>query len=458
MEKPLNEEEVRQQLSSSIEPPPGSTSYPTCIKPFRSTPIDPFDELIRVIKSALWSTGFISFICLLILSVAILFAATPGIQDWISTPSESGEMPNEVLFLLIPLPVGILQLDGMSLQFWHLLMLSILAICFFYGFYRMCVYWSSKKNGLAESFIVPEKARSGLEGVAKLFMAVSFFTLSYYLILEMFKVSQNVPPFDELSTNELIFRLFNASVYEEFISRLLLIGVPLLLIAQLLRWKRPHYRLLFGGGMRMNFLTTSLIIISTLIFAFGHIGSWDFWKVPQVFVSGMALGYAFVRFGLFASILLHFSVNLITSSATEIWPENQIVLIVIGMAFLIWVLAGSYFFIDYSFRFMRKLKSIAEWYVGDGTMPTENAIKDELPSNNKDAGRPYRHPALNASQPRPEGEHTHSIRRGFVCPFCGNITAKYKDKKFICLKCGKSSSKSEHEEVKIDMNNDIFNK
>ncbi len=452
IDKPQENGHRQYRSSSSFEPAQdvyGSTETYTWA--YRPEPPNPLKELIDIVKGALWSTGFISFICFLTLSVAILFAVTPGIQDWINTPSESSELPIEVLFLLIPLPVGFLELSGGAFQVWHLLILSILAVCFFYAVYSLFLSWRSKKKGAIESLVVPEKAKSGLEGVAKMFMAVSFFSLIYYLFLEAFGVSPNAPLFDEFSTNELLYELFSASVYEELISRLLLIGAPLLLIALMFRWKRPYFKFLLGGGMKLNVITLSLIILSALVFAIGHILAWDFWKVPQVLVSGMALGYVFVRFGIFASILLHFSVNFITSSTLEIWPGNFTVEIVISMVFLLWVFAGSYFFIDYSFKFAKKIGVILQEFSGVKPAPTMDSGYSRYPPQEKETELPYQQPPAHPIPPPPERYGPQSTHRGFACPFCGHVSAKYVDRRLICLRCGKAATQQEREEEKIDL-------
>jgi hypothetical protein len=286
----------------------------------------------------------------------------------------------------------------------------------------MFASWLDRKKGFEESLTEPEKAGTGIEGVAKLYFAITFFSFVYFLLLEGGGISPTTPAFEEMSMNELLYRLFNAAVWEELVSRSVLIGVPLLVLAVFLRWERPYYRFLIGGGMRLNALTIWLIIISSLVFAFAHVGSWDLWKVPQVLVSGMALGYAFVRFGVHASILLHFSINFVTSWVYELWPEDSIAIIILGMMVLLWIFAGAYFFIDYSLRFGRK-------FVGLGRTP-----QDEM---------------REARQKMPAGIQA---QRGFVCSHCGNISARYENGMLICLRCNEpSNTEVQESEEKIDL-------
>lgn len=393
---------------------------------------DPLKELVFVIKAALWSTSFLSYLALLVLSIAFLFALTPDIQNWIASPLPDGVMHQDVLFVLVPFPLGLIWLEGAAFQIWHIIILAVFAILFFYGMHDMLASWLGKKKGAEESLVEPEKAGSGIEGVAKLFFAVTFFSFMYFLLLEGSGVSPETPAFDELSTNELLYRLFSASVWEEIVSRTVLIGVPLMIFAVIFKWGRPYSKFLVGGGMKLNILTLWLIMTSALIFAFAHVGSWDLWKVPQVLVSGMALGYAFVRFGLFASVMLHFSINFITTWVYEFWPENMGIQYALGMLILIWIVAGSYFFMEYSIRFGKKVLRIGSTY--------SSKARDE---DNHGMGSDRSMPASTRNE------------RGFVCPHCGDISARYENGTLICLTCGKPATpvKDEEKDDKIDLEN-----
>ena len=50
-------------------------------------PVDPIKDFLRMIKSMLWSTAFISYLAIIIMSFIIVLAMTPDIQTWITTPS-----------------------------------------------------------------------------------------------------------------------------------------------------------------------------------------------------------------------------------------------------------------------------------------------------------------------------------------------------------------------------------
>ena len=420
---------------------------------------DPFREIFRTVKAMLWSTAFISFLLVLVLSFFIVLAMTPEIQQWITIPSVQSVddptvllLPRGVFFIIFPFPVLLFTFSGTGFQVWHILMLSILIGAFTYGKYDLLKNWFSRKNQYMLSLLAPEKANSSLEGVAKLFMATSFFSVVYFIFLAMINVQMNTPPFDEFSRPELIYGLFNASVFEELVSRVLLVGVPLVIIGLIRKWKNPLKKLI-GGGLDITPATMGLIIFSGIFFALAHVGSWDLWKVPQVLVTGLALGYAFVRYGLHASILIHFSINL-SSSAMDIWPNNIILGSLLGIAFFIWIVIGSYFFFDYIWRLLKKLEIVQKpqptaqappFYPGHAppgiqhsSVQPGQALPHTPPAVNQQP--PNWPPKNNAPPPLPVIRQPN--HRGFVCPNCNHTGAVYSDGKLTCMHCGTTFGES----------------
>ena len=417
-------------------------------------PASPFPDIARVIKALLWSSGFLSFMCMLFISTIIMLGMTPEIQEWILTPQPLASdpsveaLPRDVIFVIFPVPILLFELEGVGFQVWHLVLMGIFLTAFSYGLYTLLGSWLSGKGRALDSINFPERARSGMESVGKLFMATMSFSIIYFLILAAANVFPETPAFEDYSRTELLYSLFSASVFEELVSRLMLIGIPLLLFALVLKWERPHLRFLIGGGMRVNKVTLFLILFSAIIFAFAHVYSWDFWKVPQVFISGMALGYVFVRHGLFASILLHFSVNL-SSSMLEIWPDNLLVISLLGFSFIIWFVAGSYFFFHYSRglvkaieKILYKPKPVRQPYVYPPPPPPSQMGHASQyppvphPPPPSSWGHTGQHPDA-PHQPRPYGPPTGTAQGfWFTCRYCGNTSAKYENNSLICLRCG----------------------
>jgi len=435
--KPMAEQS---QVGSYYQhPPPPPISSPV--------PEDPLKEIFRTVKAILWSTGFIAFLLVLTLSFIIVLAMTPEIQNWINTPAPSADdpsvlgLPQEYIFIIVPFPLLLFTVQGTGFQAWHFLMLAFLVAAFGYSKYTLWKDWLSRKGQFILSLTAPEKAKSSLEGVAKLFMACVFFSTLYFVFLSLISVEMSTPAFDELSRPELIYGLFNASVFEELVSRVLLIGVPIVIIGLVMKWQNPLKKII-GGGLDITPITMGLITFSAIFFALAHVGGWDFWKVPQVLITGFALGYAFVRYGLHASILIHFSINL-SSSAMEIWPDNLVISALLGMSMIIWIVAGGYFFFDYIWRLVKKMGFVPE---------PQPAQQMYTPQPGHAEGNRYQHPPPYQQQPTsiqpPVPAHQPHGNRGFTCPNCGNTGASYANGILTCMRCGTNFGEQKTSEQK----------
>ncbi len=195
--------------------------------------------------------------------------------------------------------------------------------------------------------------------LAQLFMAVLAFSIIYNYFLAWNQIPTHTPDFAALSTWTLIYNLTSAAVFEEIISRILLIGVPLLII-HLLRKnvQKNKHNYILGGGFELNKLTIILIVFSSVTFGLAHAPGWDYWKVVPSLVSGLALGYLFVKKGIYASIILHFTINFLSIPLRMLdYPLGPTILF--SFLILFWILIGAvycgYYFIKIidHFRFKR---------------------------------------------------------------------------------------------------------
>ena len=106
---------------------------------------------------------------------------------------------------------------------------------------------------------------------------------------------------------EALYAYANAAVWEEVITRMVWIGIPMTVLGLLCRKKGALKYLVGGFGMSRAALI--LIVVSSVVFGFGHLSGWGLWKVLPTFISGLAMGYLYVRFGVHASIAFHFIVD-----------------------------------------------------------------------------------------------------------------------------------------------------
>jgi hypothetical protein len=155
----------------------------------------------------------------------------------------------------------------------------------------------------------------------------------------------------------ILYALANASVWEEIISRFLLIGIPLAIyevISRLLFKEKVNKFLncFFGGNLKIEPKDILLILFSATLFGLGHFSGWSAWKVIPTFLGGLAFGYLFYKKGLHAAILLHFATDYLTIGLYI--PNNPLALLVaLMMAMAAFTMAAFGFF--YSIQYTREM-------------------------------------------------------------------------------------------------------
>ena len=269
--------------------------------------------------------------------------------------------------------------------------------------------------------------------VAQLFLAVQFFQLVYTFLVMAAGIPVTGPPGQPTEKWELLLGLAEAPVYEEIVSRVALIGLPMFIVSITIRAVNPirrdvssasaargggshvfgSFRYLWGGTVNRRSPTlvllsaSALSVISAVFFSAAHSNYGD-WKLLPTFVAGLALAYAYLRGGLFASILLHFSVNMF-SGAVLLAEENLILLLVLGAITLAIVVIGTGFFAYYC-------------------VYAANLISERLAL--PDVQRP---PPLNI----PVSGFPGIPQFTTVCPYCGWHESAYINGRLKCMNCGR---------------------
>ncbi|MCL2296151.1 MAG: CPBP family intramembrane metalloprotease [Methanomassiliicoccaceae archaeon] len=243
----------------------------------------------------------IIIVAVAIFEVMTLIINFPDIFSFMSS------MP-ALFYMMLPGAPTIFSLEGFASQLWWLLVAIIILTCVATAARKfICAVRSAKGAGRFHA----------VENTAAFWVCV-FLTASA-LIAEIltFIVIQtggDIPsPFYGGKRNEM-FLFANAAVWEEIFSRLLLIGVPMVIISLIVTKKKESLKCLSGGfGMSMSAFI--LIMISGAIFGLAHFSTWEgqAWMIVWGAVMGVFLGYVFVRFGLYAAILLHFVNNYFSS-------------------------------------------------------------------------------------------------------------------------------------------------
>lgn len=172
-------------------------------------------------------------------------------------------------------------------------------------------------QGLAKGTGLNPMGNNPLYATFLVFSAIMSFSLSYHIILASLGITIKVPGFGSLPLWRRILSLVIASVWEEIISRVFYIGLPLTVLAGLNIYPRGEKRLslwkyLSGGGVRITLPRLVLLLFSSILFGIAHIPSWDMYKFIPSVVAGLGFGYLYLRYGIASAISAHLALDTIT--------------------------------------------------------------------------------------------------------------------------------------------------
>jgi hypothetical protein len=130
--------------------------------------------------------------------------------------------------------------------------------------------------------------------------------------------------------------LAHASVWEELVVRVLLLGLPLLVVEAGGGRGAPRapWRYLLGGKIEVNGAAIGFLLFSATVFGLAHVPGWDLWKFLPAFVTGLLLGYLFLRYGLHAAIVMHFLTDYFLATLVLGVPGGYAVLLALMLIFM----------------------------------------------------------------------------------------------------------------------------
>jgi hypothetical protein len=349
----------------------------------------------------------------LVFLVLIEVTVNVGILIWGTTLV----MPNipgysKLLYIITPWIVDIYRLEGYTLAGYFFFLMFAIVISYAYMLFRSLPKLPRELKG------EEVKEHTPLYRIGTLFCATVFCSFLVYGSLALFGVSPTVPEFAELPLWKQIFSMAGASVYEEVVCRILLIGVPLFVYHVLTKQDRDHKRYVLGGNTAIDRPAVILLIFSSAMFAAAHLFIWDYWKLIPTFASGLALGYLFLRYGVYASIMLHFFIDYL-AMPLEVWPSSDLALVAVGL--LTWgiLIAGAAYFVYYVLKVMD--------FVNGGPVIKRKAKPAPMGSY-----PPTQTATAVPPQPVPPPQNQFAFR----CQRCGNGEARYQDGALYCTRCG----------------------
>ncbi len=336
------------------------------------------------------------------------------------------------LFVAVPYLVSFAALSGTGLLVYYFFLIAATAA-------SLAWVLATSARGYFKELILKAEPRnhSPIFEIGALMFATLF--LQFAIVIVTGAANSNTPVSNETNA-QLLFSLANAPVWEEIIVRVLMIGVPLLFIDLIRRkFRKDWYRYFLGGSIKIGIPETALIIFSATMFGFAHyLGGWGEWKIPAAGIAGLAFGYLFLKFGLAASITLHFMFDYM--SAPELVFTSTNFEPVLAILLLLWLGAGAIFTGYYIVRIIEHFTGTKFWERRPQPIPWGVPYAASYqPAAGPPA--PYRQEPQTQSAPgayQPSYPPPPQIQGmyGYTCPVCGNLQARWVNGKFQCLRCG----------------------
>ena len=295
------------------------------------------------------------------------------------------------IYILVGVPLLLFWLLGLSAFVWYSLLVLIISLSGFLILYFGALpyysnFFKNPFNGKDFSF----------KQLGEVYALNLFFSVLVVFLMRLINYTPTTPGIGEYPLYSQILLLVHASVYEEIVTRLVYLGLPLYIIYAMRGRKLSGWNI-FGGYGKVDNVAAVFMVISALLFAFAHVPSWSWWKMIPTFVGGLVLAYLYVKYGIHASIMLHFMIDFLSipMSFSPIWELTFTVFIIF------FIVAGLFFFISFSHRAVL-------YFTGKKEKEEEKPREEEV------------HPWINLR-----------------CPNCGGDVFQFVDEETLrCLNCG----------------------
>lgn len=229
--------------------------------------------------------------------------------------------------IIFPVLIRLCYLSGTVLDiYWILVLMAFLASA-------AAVFWQSRRMfSIRDDQDSGEYRNTPLFWIGMLFGSSIVIQLFMLLIMNSNGIVIETPNLPTDASGDAIIMYTNAGVWEEIACRMLLIGVPMLAIALYKGYSHPFRYLL--GGFGTSKVSVILIVISSVMFSYGHVSGWGAFKFPLVMVGGLIMGWLYVRFGIHASILFHCTADLMTVAMNTVGLASLLDFAIIMLGFV----------------------------------------------------------------------------------------------------------------------------
>jgi hypothetical protein len=294
-----------------------------------AVPDGPPPHFVRRAARAATTAGVGVVLFFLAADLVALFAGVPTALAYTAASPD----PIVPIYLAFPFPFLLFEFGGAAAAAWHLVLVGTIvaaAAAFLRGHLKGA--WALLMAVFEGRGAPPLSEQNGLFAFARLY---SVSIMSAFAVSAIAAALNQTPAVPQVLQSEpfgaALIGLAHASVFEELVTRVLLLGAPLALIALLGRGRLEGgaRRYLLGGAFVLEGPALAFLVFQAVVFGAAHVPGWDLWKFPSTFVTGLALGVLFLRYGLAPCIVFHF-VNDYLSATVEFTRDTSFPLLVFG--------------------------------------------------------------------------------------------------------------------------------
>ena len=211
------------------------------------------------------------------------------------------------LFYITPEVRQLIYIEGTGLQLFFVFEMVIAIILIGILAYETYNTYKKSNNNPTSLLRTPLVEASTLNALV--------LVVHYITILIVIALGMDIGDIDIEVNSISIASLLNASIYEEFLCRVLMLGLPIAIVQYVKDKKKDSYKSLIGRVEYEHWMIL-FVIFSSFMFGAAHLSGWNAWKFFPTFAFGIVAGYLFLKHGIWASVFIHFFTDL---TLIEMW-------------------------------------------------------------------------------------------------------------------------------------------
>jgi|GEM_PF-1066322 len=201
--------------------------------------------------------------------------------------------------ILYPFDIILVRLTGTELQIYWVIMATVLIAGAIMLFYDSRSIFKGGRTEDAKKF-----TDTPLFGLSLLLGSTMLIEVIVSLALTASGNPIEVPEgIVNLDLSQALLLFTEAAFWEEICFRLILFGVPMMVIAAI-AGQKDFYKYPFGG-FGVSRIGVIMMVITAIVFAYAHVDSWGLSKMVTVTIGGLVFGYLYMKYGIHVSMVGH---------------------------------------------------------------------------------------------------------------------------------------------------------